>query len=320
MSSRATDMDTALVTGGSRGIGLALAREFARNGHDLVLVAREEAALERAASRLERETGVHVETRTANLTDPGEVERLVRGLEDDGIAVDGLVSNAGIGDHAPLAESDPDRLERLLQLNVLGLTRLTRRLLPDMLSRGRGRILNVASLVAYFQGGPNWATYVASKAYVLSFTRGLAMELRGTGVSATALAPGSTDTEFVGRSGVGDVRAYRWLPKVSPERLARAAYDGTMAGRTTVIPGALNRLLAFLGELHPRRAAQVVFTFLSGAGSPRLGSQAGSSRTRDTSTRDHRLRPVRLWRIHVHPAVGTGWRRPPRRSAASRSR
>ena len=91
------------------------------------------------------------------------------------------------------------------------------------------------------------------------------MELRGTGVSATALAPGATDTEFVGRSGVGDVRAYRWLPKASPERIAHAAYVGTMAGRATVIPGLLNRLLAFLGELHPRGVAQMVFTFLSGS-------------------------------------------------------
>ena len=252
MRSLVADPGTVLVTGGSRGIGLALAREFARNGHDLVLVAREEAAPERAASQLERETGVRV-------------ERLVRGLEDAGIAVDVLVNNAGIGDHAPLVEADPERLERMLQRNVLGLTGLTRRLLPDMLSRGRGRILNVASLVAYFQGGPNWTTYVASKAYVLSFTRGLAMELRGTGVSATALAPGATDTEFVGRSGVGDVRAYRWLPKASPERIAHAAYVGTMAGRATVIPGLLNRLLAFLGELHPRGVAQAVFTFLSGS-------------------------------------------------------
>ncbi len=265
MRSLVADPGTVLVTGGSRGIVLALAREFARNGHDLVLVAREEAAPERAASQLERETGVRVETRAADLTDPAEVERLVRGLEDAGIAVDVLVNNAGIGDHAPLVEADPERLERMLQRNVLGLTGLTRRLLPDMLSRGRGRILNVASLVAYFQGGPNWTTYVASKAYVLSFTRGLAMELRGTGVSATALAPGATDTEFVGRSGVGDVRAYRWLPKASPERIAHAAYVGTMAGRATVIPGLLNRLLAFLGELHPRGVAQAVFTFLSGS-------------------------------------------------------
>ena len=180
MRSLAADPGRVLVTGGSRGIGLALAREFARNGHDLVLVARDEAALEQAASQVERETGVRVDTRAADLADPAEVERLVRELEDAGIEVDVLVNNAGIGDHAPLVEADPERLERMLQLNVLGLTSLTRRLLPDMLSRGRGRILNVASLVAYFQGGPNWTTYVASKAYVLSFTRGLAMERHGT--------------------------------------------------------------------------------------------------------------------------------------------
>ena len=110
---------------------------------------------------------MRVKTRKADLTDPADVDRLVRGLDEAGVVVDVLVNNAGIGIHGPFASSDPERLERPLQLNVLGLTRLTRRLLPDMLSRGRGRIVNVTSVVAYFKGGPNWSTYVASKAYAV---------------------------------------------------------------------------------------------------------------------------------------------------------
>ena len=122
MRSQTTDRGTVLVTGGSRGIGLALAREFARNGHDLVLVAREAAALERAAAGLERETGVRVEARAADLANTVEVQQLVQGLEDAGIAVDILVNNAEIGDHALLGEADPERLERMLHLNVFAPT------------------------------------------------------------------------------------------------------------------------------------------------------------------------------------------------------
>ncbi len=254
---------TALITGGSKGIGLALAWEFAQNGHDLVLAARDEKALARASAEIESETGVEVSTRALDLSRIDAPEELFRWTENASIQVDVLVNNAGIGDHGAFAESDLDRQLSMLTLNTQSLTSLTHLFLKPMLARGRGRILNVASVVAYFAGGPNWATYVASKAYVLSFTRGLAAELRGTGVTATALSPGTTETGFVSDARVGITRAYRWLPKVPTKRVAKVGYRAAMNGRTTVVPGLINKVLAFLGELHPRTVAQGVLSFLS---------------------------------------------------------
>ncbi|MEN8177736.1 MAG: SDR family oxidoreductase [Pseudomonadota bacterium] len=255
------DRPTALITGGSKGIGLELAREFARHGHDLVLVARDEHGLKQAAAGIEDETGVRVTTHALDLTRDAAMEELFKSMA--ATQVDVLVNNAGIGDSGPFAESDPDRQMAMLRLNVLSLTRLTHHFLQPMLARGYGRILNVASLVGYFAGGPNWISYVASKSYVLSFTRGLAGELRGTGVTITALCPGASATNFVVDAHVAETRTYRWLPKVSIPRVARAGYRATMAGRTTVIPGSINMVLAFLGELHPRSIAMAVFAFLS---------------------------------------------------------
>ncbi len=262
---------TALVTGGSKGIGLALAREFARQGYDLVLVARKKEALEDAASQIETEIGVAVRTYAIDLAGPGAPEELFHYLQEAGIHVDVLINNAGLGAHGAFAESDRDRTNSMLNLNVVSLTSLTHLFLKPMLARDEGRIINVASVVAYFSGGPQWAAYVASKAYVLSFSRGLAAELRGTGVAVTTLAPGSTATDFVADAGVGSTGVYRWLPKVSVERIASAAYRSAMKGRTTVVPGILNKVLAFLGELHPRSVALAVFSLLS-RGRVRLSS------------------------------------------------
>ena len=265
MSKAKNERSTALITGGSRGIGLALAREFARGGHDLVLVARDPKALEEAAAALQAETGVAVSTYALDLSQRDAASDVFRRVAAAGVRVDVLVNNAGLGDHGAFVESDLERQSSMLDLNIRSLTALTRLFLEPMVARGRGRILNVASVVAYFAGGPGWATYVASKAYVLSFTRGLAAELRGTGVTVTALSPGTTGTDFVDRAGVASTRVYRWLPKASPERVARAGYRGVMRGRTSVVPGIFTKVLAFLGELHPRSVAQGVFAFLSRA-------------------------------------------------------
>ncbi len=253
----------ALVTGGSKGIGLALASEFARHGHDLILVARDEAALEQAASDLRQTTGAAVSTLAADLSLEGAPEQLFRWAAENGLQVDVLVNNAGIGDHGDLVASDPVRLRKMLRLNIEGMTELTRLFLDPMLQRDRGRILNVASIAAYFAGGPHWASYVASKAYVLSLSRGLQAEVKGTGVTVTALSPGTTATDFVRDAGVGRVRAYRWRPQMSAEDVAKAGYRATAAGKKEVVPGFANKVLAFLGELHPRGVAQAVFGFLS---------------------------------------------------------
>ncbi len=263
MSREKTTRPTALVTGASRGIGPALAWEFARNGHDLVLVARNEEALERATGEIQARTAAKARWHALDLASADAPQALHRWVSDTGIEVDVLVNNAGIGDYGPLADASEQRQRSLLQLNVLALTSLTQLFLEPMLARGRGRILNVASLVAYFAGGANWTTYVASKSYVLAFTRGLAAELRGSGVTATVLAPGTTATDFVEDAHVGDTRAYRWLPKLSVEHVARAGYRAAMRGSTEVVPGVHAKVLAFLGELHPRAVSQAVFSFLS---------------------------------------------------------
>lgn len=254
----------ALITGGSKGIGLELARQFARNRHDLVLVARNEADLERAAQDLMAETGCRVTHFALDLSRPDAQQELAQRLESRAIQIDVLVNNAGSGDYGPFVESDPQRQLLMLQLNVLALTALTRQLLPAMVARGRGRILNVASLAAFFTGGPNWTAYVASKRYVLAFTRGVAKELSGTGVTMTALCPGPVATDFAADAGIEGSRLYRWLPKPSAAQVARAGYGATMRGRTQVVPGVLNRLVAWLGELPPRGIAQSVFSFLVG--------------------------------------------------------
>jgi len=253
---------TALVTGGSRGIGLELAKEFARNGHDLVLVARGKESLESVSNRLTEEYGCRVTAIPLDLTAEGAPADLFRQVQEQGVRIDVLVNNAGIADYGSFSDRDSGNLAAMLQLNIVGLSLLTRLFLPDMIERGSGRILNVASVVAFFAGAPNWAAYVASKQYVLALTRGLRGELRGTGVSVTALCPGPAETGFADLSGVGRTRAYRWLPKVHPSAVARKAYRGTMAGRCYVIPGLLNKVNAVLGELPPRGIAQAVLSLL----------------------------------------------------------
>ncbi|RME33654.1 MAG: SDR family NAD(P)-dependent oxidoreductase, partial [Gammaproteobacteria bacterium] len=165
--SGSSNVPVALITGASRGIGRELARQFARNGHDLVLVARSDKDLQQLAETLRGEYDVAVTTLCHDLAADGAAAELHRACRERGFEIDTLVNNAGIGDYGDFIRSDPDRLEQMLRLNVLSLTALTRQFLPEMVARGRGRVLNVASLVVFFSGGPHWVSYVASKHYVL---------------------------------------------------------------------------------------------------------------------------------------------------------
>jgi short-subunit dehydrogenase len=234
---------------------LELARRLAAGGHDLVLVARSAERLDQIARELHDQVGVHVETRPRDLADPNAVRGLWQELIDEGVSVNTLVNNAGVGLHGAFAEQDVDAISRLVSVNVTALTTLTRLALPAMVARRSGRILNVASLVAYQPGGPQEAVYYAAKSFVLSFSKGLARELRGSGVSVTALCPGPTDTPFEKKSGATDTALYKWMPPTSAAAVARAGYRGMMRGSGVVIPGVIARLLAFAGELPPRRIA-----------------------------------------------------------------
>jgi short-subunit dehydrogenase len=246
---------TALVTGGSSGIGLEFSRLLAQDGCDLVVVARDGPKLEEMAGLFRRRYRVSVRPQAADLSEPGAAGVLWSGLESAGVAMDILVNNAGVGLHGPLSEQAPDAIGRMLELNVGALTSLTRLALPGMRERRWGRILNVASLAAYQPGGPRMAAYYASKAYVLSFSKGLARELRGTGVSVTVVCPGPTRTAFEEKSGAQRTALYRWLPGMQPDAVARAAYRGMWRGAQVVIPGLLTKLLAAGGELPPRGIA-----------------------------------------------------------------
>ncbi|WP_439027620.1 SDR family NAD(P)-dependent oxidoreductase [Haloarchaeobius sp. DT45] len=242
--------DTALVTGASSGIGRELARQFARHGHDLVLVARREDELAAVADELESRHGIDATSIPKDLDDEAAPQELYDEVHERGLDVGILVNNVGIGTYGPFSESDLDREHTQLRLNVTTLVTLTRLFLDDFTGRDAGKILNVGS-VAGFQPGPFMAGYYASKAYVNSFTEAIAEELRGTGVSATVLCPGPVDTEFQERAGMQDSAVgSAYMQPV--EDVANAGYKGLMTGKPVVIPGLPMKLLTVLARVTPR--------------------------------------------------------------------
>jgi short-subunit dehydrogenase len=238
--------ETALITGASTGIGEALAREFARHGNDVVLVARRRERLDELATELSGH-GVESHVVAMDLAEAGGAERLWATVDERGIGVDTLVNNVGIGTYGRFAESDLEAERTQLRLNVSVLVELTQQFLDD---RSDGAVLNVGS-VAGFAPGPHMAGYYASKAYVNSFTQALAAEHRETEIDVTVLCPGPVDTEFQERAGMGDSAVGSYL-FYTPEQVARAGYRGLRAGETVVIPGAAMSLLVVLLRFVPR--------------------------------------------------------------------
>jgi len=246
--------ETVLITGASTGIGAELARLFAKDGARLVLVARDREKLAQLAQRLESESRAQVLVISQDLAGIDGVDALMVELRD--APIDVLVNNAGVGVYGPFAATDLAAERRMIQLNVAALTELTKRCLPGMLERRRGRILNVASTAA-FQPGPLMAVYYATKAYVLSFSEALANELSGSGITVTALCPGPTLTEFQRRAGTGRLRLFGF-GIMDAAVVARAGYDGLRRGRRIVIPGLVNRLAVSLVRVTPRRLVTAV--------------------------------------------------------------
>ena len=253
---------TALVTGASSGIGLELARELARHGHPLILVSRDRDRLEKVAKELTSSFDVEVRVEAKDLSAPGAAEELWVTLADSGVSVEILINNAGLGIYGDFDAQPLNTITAAQMVNVVALTTLTRLALPGMLARKSGRILNVASVVGYQPGGPRMAVYYATKAYVLSFSKGLSRELAGSGVSVTALCPGVTRSSFEVRAGASRSFLYRRTPQMSAEAVARAGFQGMMKRRRVVIPGFLPKLIAFAGELPPRALALEVNRFL----------------------------------------------------------
>lgn len=262
-----TSRPLALVTGASGGIGADLARELARDGHDLVLVARSEAALQALAGELAGLHGITATVIPADLLDPGAPARLLADVAARGLTVDVLVNNAGFGDGRDFHEAARERVLGMIQVNITALTDLMHGVLPGMVARGRGRILNVASTAA-FQPGPSMAVYCATKAYVLSLSEGVGEELLGTGVTVTALCPGPTRTGFMDVAAVADNALFSkgLVPVMSSPQVARIGYRALKEGRMVAVAGLANKVGAFSPRLVPRSVTRKLVKRLLGSG------------------------------------------------------
>lgn len=237
---------TAVVTGGSSGIGVAIATELARRGHALTLVALGADRLREVATKISAEHGVRVEWIACNLADADDRDRIPGEIAGRGQYVDVLVNDAGIGTMGLFHELPVEREIQMVRINVETVVALCGAFIPDMVKRGRGAVLNVAS-VSGFMPVPKQVTYSASKAFVQTFTEALTLDLHGTGVTVTALSPGPVKTNFGG--------LIKGLPSalfVDPDRIAREAIDAMEKGQRTVVPGAANGLNAMLGRYAPR--------------------------------------------------------------------
>lgn len=255
-------MPTALVTGASSGIGADLARELARDGHDVVLSARHAEPMEKLAAELPVKTIVL----TADLSRPGSAAALAQEIETRGISIDVLINNAGLGATGRFDEIEVQRNSAMLEVNIVALTELTRLLLPPMIARRHGRVMLVASTAA-FQPGPRMAVYYASKAYVLSFGEALAYELRDTGVTVTTLCPGATATRFADVAGNNATPLFNGLMKpMNSADVARIGYAALKTGRRVVIPGLVNKITSFTTPRSPRGMVLQIANYLNSPG------------------------------------------------------
>jgi uncharacterized protein len=258
---------TALITGASSGIGFEFTRLFARDGFDLVVVARDQSRLAKIAYEWSRRFDVAVTVIAKDLSQWTAAQEVYQEVQNEGIEVDVLVNNAGFNVYGPFAATDSQRELEMAHVNMIALTQLTKLFLPAMLQRNSGKVLNVASTAA-FTPGPYAAVYCASKAYVLSFSEALAEELRGTGVSVTTLCPGPTRTKFAERADMTETKIFQGRLAGARE-VAEAGYNALMQERTTLVVGLANRLLVFSLRFSPRTlVARVAKNLLSRAPSP----------------------------------------------------
>jgi uncharacterized protein len=245
---KSTASQTVLITGSSSGIGLHLAKEFAKHGHSLVLVAPESDELESVADELRKSHQVSVTAIAKDLRDDKAAQAIFEQL--DGRSIEILVNNAGHGQKGKAWEIPLEDDLSMVALNIMAILRLTKLFLPPMVARGAGRILNTAS-VAGFEPGPGYVVYSSTKAFVLSYSEGLATELKDTGVTVTALCPGPTDTDFFPKADMLETRAFQQANLMAPQDIAKAGYKALMAGDRVIIPGIANKAMVFMRRLIP---------------------------------------------------------------------
>jgi hypothetical protein len=241
-----------VITGASGGIGADLARVFACHGHDLVLIARSRAALEALADEIAVSGRPRPLVLVFDLLERGAIPQIAAALETAGASPEILVNNAGFGLIGPVASLDPAEQLAIVDLNIRSVVEMTLCFLPAIRA-ARGKILNVASIAAYFPGGPGMAAYYASKSFILSFSLALSQELRPQGVTVSALCPGYTKTGFQARAGFGPSLDLSRLPgSTTALEVAEAGYAGLIAGRREVVPGFFNKLSVLLLPFLPK--------------------------------------------------------------------
>ena len=245
-----------LITGGTEGIGLELAKLFATNKHNLIIIARNKDKLEDIKIKFEKDYKIIVEIIQVDLVVDKFCEKIIKIVEEKNLVVDNLINNAGIGSFGFFNEAEDGFEEKLININIIALTTLTKYFLKDMIKRGEGGILNIASTAAFI-GGPKMSMYYSSKAYVLSLTEALHDEVKNLGIRVSCLCPGPVKTSFQKKAGINkSEKAKKYLMDAS--KVAEEAYLGFIKGTAIIIPGYKNKLLILCNKLIPRALSRKI--------------------------------------------------------------
>ncbi len=251
--SRAAERKWALITGATSGFGYEFTRLFARDGYNLVLVARNAQRLHEIADELQRDNLINVLVIEKDLFKPEAADEVYAEVKANGIVVNILINDAGQGEHGSFVEYDSARDVDMIQLNITSVVCLTKHFLREMVARNEGKILQVASLLSKYPT-PMMAVYAASKAFILSFTNSLIVELKDTDVTVTALLPGAADTDFFHKAGAEDTVTYREQKLLKPEDVAKDGYEALMKGKDMIVSGFKNKLYAAMSTILPDTA------------------------------------------------------------------
>lgn len=252
---------TALITGASSGIGSELARIHATKGDNVVLVARRANRLQELAAELKNTYNVSTHIIAKDLSDQQAAREVYDELQENGIVVDYLINNAGIGDQQPFHTADWQKQHSMINLNIYTLSHLSRLFASEMVNRGQGKIMNVASTAA-FTAGPGMSVYYASKHYVLAFSEALAHELKPHGITVTTLCPGPTESEFQSRANLEHSPLFTLFPTATSRQVADYGYKAMMRGKTIAVHGISNKIMVQLLRITPRFLARKIVDLL----------------------------------------------------------